>query len=214
MSPDAPQFNFFVNDRKATAIAPSATGVVFGLSYPAIFPATIGYATIPSGSVKVDAKVTDSSTVMPGALLKSTTENFAANRFYTYAIFDSVNRIQTVMVEDDPSLPDPSKAYFRLANFIGNGTIRVEMTKTNTSPGQVLRNYPDLTTKTVTSFDSLTAGGATYKVMLYNASNVKLDSINAFTPTATKKYTIYARGVMGLTGTNTRRPIITNYINF
>lgn len=214
MSPDAPQFNFFVNNIKASATAPTTSGVVQGYVFPAIYPATIGYASVPSGSVTIVAKVTDSSIITPGAVLNTTTENLTANRFYTYAIFDSVSRIQSVLVEDDPSVPDTSKAYFRLGNFIGNGPVRIEFTKTNTAAGPVSRNFPNLTPKTVTNFDSLSAKGATYKVMMYNSANVKLDSISAFTPTATKKYTIYARGVLGLTGTNTRRPIITNYINF
>lgn len=119
-------------------------------------------------------------------------------------------------MEDDPTVADATKAYIRVANFISNSPVKVEVVKTSTG-NTFSATYNNLAFKSVSNFNSLGAGaGQTYRVYLRNpATDAKLDSISAFVPTNTKKYTIYARGVMGQTGsTNTRRPIITNYINF
>ncbi len=66
---------------------------VLGLTYPSLYPATIGYATLPPGSLKIEAKVTDSSTVMPGAILFTATQAFAANKFYTFALVDTFTKV-------------------------------------------------------------------------------------------------------------------------
>ena len=79
-------------------------------------------------------------------------------------------------------------------------------------------SYPNLAFKSVTAFDTLAAGaGQVYKIYLkHPISDKRLDSISAFTPTPSKKYTIYTRGVAGLpdSTTNAKRPIITSYTNF
>jgi len=216
MSPDAPNINFFANGIKFSAVVPTIGGVVLGTGYPAIYPATIGYATIAGGAVKIDAKVPDSAAVMPGQVVFTSSPTFAATKFYTYALVDSLSRLTAVVVEDDPTVADASKAYIRIANFIPNSPVKVEVVKTSTG-NAYNATYDNLAFKSVSVFDSLGAGtGQTYRVFLRNpVTNAKLDSISAFVPINTKKYTIYARGVLGQTGsTNSRRPIITSYINF
>ncbi|MEJ7671801.1 MAG: hypothetical protein WKF59_03625 [Chitinophagaceae bacterium] len=47
---------------------------------------------MPPGSLKIEAKVTDSSTVMPGAVLLAATQTFAANKFYTFALVDTFTK--------------------------------------------------------------------------------------------------------------------------
>ncbi len=131
LSPDAPQVNFFANSAKVSAVAPSATNAVLGFVYASVYPGAVGYATIPSGSVKVDSKVPDSSLVTPGAVILSTTQSFDPLKFYTYAIVDSLSKISAVVVEDDPTVADPTKAYFRIANFVSNNpTVKIEIVKT------------------------------------------------------------------------------------
>lgn len=218
LSPDAPMVNFFVDNKKISAIAPTATNVVQGIVFPAIYPNAIGYTTLPSGSMKIDAKVIDSSAVRPGEIIATITPVFEPRKFYTVAIVDSMHKISTVAFEDDPSVPDPTKAYFRVANFTSNSNtsnIKIEIQKTS-GGFPYSKVYPAVTYKSVTAFDTLSAGGGQiYKVYLKDAvTDAKLDSISAFTPTPSKKYTIFSRGVAGLTGTNTKRPIITSYTNF
>lgn len=215
MSPDAPQVNFIVNGSKVTAVPPTATNAVQGLAFPSFYPATVGYATFASGAAKIDAKVPDSSTVTPGAIIFTGTQTFEANKYYTYALVDSIKRLNALVVEDDPRIPDPAKAYFRVANLIPNGNVKIEIIKTSTGNPYSI-TYPNVAFKSFSPFDTLGAGaGQIYRVFLRNRqTDVKLDSIAAFTPSNTKKYTIYARGVLGLTGTNVRRPIISVYTNF
>jgi hypothetical protein len=221
MSPDVPQVNFFTNDTKATSVAPSATNVVFGMSFPSIYPNLIGYASVPAGSIKVDVKVPDSSSVLPGTLILSNTQTLAANKYYTYALVDSMKRISSVLVEDDPSVPDPTVSYFRLANFVVSSPVKIEFIKTSTGPGATSKVYSSVGYKSVSAFDTLTASGAIYKILLRNpTTDARLDSISAFTPIATKKYTIYCRGILQqppllpLPVTDPKRPIITSFTNF
>ncbi len=216
MSPDAPSLNFIANGQKSTSVTPTTSGVVLGMLFPTIYPATIGYASLNSGALKIEAKVPDSAIVMPGQVVFTNTPTFNANKFYTYALVDSLSRLSAIVVEDDPTVADPSKAYFRVANFIPNSPVKIEIVKTSTG-NPYTATYNNLAFKAVSSYDTLGAGaGQTYRVYLKNpVTDVKLDSISGLVPLNTKKYTIYCRGVMGQTGsTNSRRPIITNYINF
>lgn len=216
LSPDAPQVNFFANNAKVTAVAPNSSGAELGLVYPAFSPGTAAYTSITPGSNKIEAKVPASSTVMPGAVLISTTQNFDSKKYYTYVVLDSLSKLSTVVVEDDPSIPDPTKAYFRLANFVSNSAaVKIEIVKVSAGT-PFSKVYPSVSFKSISAFETLEGGnGEIYKVYLRNpTTDAKLDSISAFTPSNNKKYTIYTRGVFGLTGTNAKRPIISNYVNF
>lgn len=217
LSPDAPQINLIANGSKISGVAPNATGAVQGIAFPLLYPAAVGYATLTSGSVKLEVKVPDSSAVTPGALLLSTTQNFDAGKFYTYAIVDSLSKLSAVVVEDNPVVGDITKAYFRVANFVSNNSsVKIEILKTSTGTA-FSKVYPNVAFKSVSTFEELEAGtGQVYKIYLANpVTNARLDSIAAFTPTNTKKYTIFTRGVFGQSGsTNTKRPIITSYTNF
>lgn len=217
MSPDAPSINFYVTGTKSTAVL-TATGatVVLGMVFPSLYPATTGYATLPPGSLKIEAKVTDSSITMPGAIISTSTQTFDVNKFYTYVLLDSLNKITTAVAEDDPNVPDTSKAYFRLADFVSNSaSVKIEIFKTSTGY-PYSKVYPSVAYKSFSTYDTLAAGaGQVYKIYLKNpTTDAKLDSISAFIPIQTKKYTIYCRGVMGLPVSNAKRPIITSYTNF
>ena len=152
---------------------------------------------------------------MPGEVLLTTTQTLDAGKFYTYVVMDSVSRMTSVLVEDDLSVPNTAVPYYRLANFTSNSpTMKIEIRKTtgSTYPFTVV-STTDLAFKSVTPFSEMEAA-TTYRIYLLNPTNdAKLDSISAFAPTAGRKYTIYTRGVLGYTGTNTRKPIITSYTN-
>jgi hypothetical protein len=216
LSPDAPTVNFFVNSGKISGAAPTATNAVTGMAFGGFFPANVGYVSLPSGSLKIDAKVPDSSLVMPGALLLSNTQTFDAKKSYTFVLMDSLSKLTSVIIEDDLSVPDLTKAYFRVANFIHNGPVKVEITKTSSDYAMAPKSFASIASKTALPFDSLGASaGQVYKILMrHPVTDARLDSIVGFTPGAGKKYTFYARGVIGQSGsTNTRRPLIFSMTN-
>lgn len=213
MSPGAVSINFFANNAKVTASAPagSTATIVTGMPYPGLYPNTIGYATIPSGALKIDAKVPDSAAQMPGATILSLTQNFSSGKFYTFVLLDTVTQAKAILVEDDPTVGDPSKAYMRVANFTADSAINVVVTKTSAGYAYT-KTYPNVAAKTVLPFDSLGAGqGQVYSVSFRRASNnVQLLSITSFAPAPTKKYTFYMRGLVRTTST-TGSGIYTNF---
>ena len=213
MSPGSPQINFFANSTKASAIASASSGAEAGIIYNSSYPAPIGYATLPSGSIKIDAVVPAASTVMPGATIMSTTQAFDATKFYTLVMLDTFTKATPLVVQDDPTVPDATKAYFRVANFLASAPVKVEISKTSAGY-PYSKTFASLGSKTVLAYDSLGAGsGQLYKILLRNAAtDARLDSIINFTPAMAKKYTFYVRGGVATTGTT--RPLIGSYTNF
>lgn len=199
MSPGAASINFFANGTKISATTPTGTGalVVTGMAYPAIFPNTIGYSTIPSGSLKIDAKVPDSAAVMPGTTVLSSTQNFTAGKFYTLAMVDTVTQAKTLLVEDDPTVADQTKAYLRVANFAADSAINVVVLKTSAGYAYS-KTYTNVNSKTVLAFDSLGAGaGQVYSISFMRpANNAVISTLTNFAPSQTKKYTLYVRGLL------------------
>ena len=213
LSPDAPAFNLRVDSTKTVGVLATTVGVESGMVFGNIFPSlTGGYAFVPSGQHTVSARVPASSTTLPGQTIVSKSFTFDPDKFYTVAVIDSLSKLDAVIVEDNLSIPDTSKAYFRIANFMMKGTADVEFTST-TIAGYAF-NKNGLAYKSVSNFDTLSAG--TYKIMLRaNGSATKLDSITAFAPAKGRKYTLYTRGVVGQTGsTNTRGPLIFQMTNY
>ena len=118
-----------------------------------------------------------------------------------------------MVVEDDPIVADPAKAYLRVANFVSNNAaMKIEIVKTSTGT-PFSKVYPNVAFKSVSAFEELEGGGGqVYKVYLKNPiTDVKLDSITAFTPTNTKKYSLYSFGVFGQA---TKGPKISTFTNF
>lgn len=215
LAPGSPQLNFFANGIKITASAATGTGAITGMAYPSIYPTVIGYTTLPAGSIKLDAKVTDSSAIAPGLVVLSATQTFQINKFYTFALIDTFTNASLVFVEDDPNVPDQTKAYMRLGNFIADGDITVQVTKTSADYAYT-KTYSNVTSKTVLPFDSIGAGnGQIYKIVMFRASNnARLDSIVGFNPIQSKKYTFYARGLLRVASPSANRPLISVLTTF
>ncbi len=212
MSPDAPLFNLMVDSIRAITVLETAPNVESGIAFGAIVPSTSdGYSIVPGGTHTVSAKVTSTSATLPNQTIVSKSANLAEGKFYTIAVVDSVSRLDAVIVEDDLNVADTSKAYFRIANFMVNGSADVEFVGTGTGSYNFTKN--GIAFKNVTNFDTLKS--ATYKIYLRaNGSATKLDSITAFAPTKARKYTLYVRGVSGQTGSsNTKRPLIFQMTN-
>jgi hypothetical protein len=215
LAPGSPGINFFANGTKTSAFAPSTTGAETGMAYGAIYPSAIGYVTIPGGSVKIDAIVPAASTVMPGATLLSTTQNFEANKFYTVVLLDTFTQVKSVVFEDDPTVADATKAYLRVANFMADSAINIVITKTS-ADYPYSKTYNNVAPRTILAYDSLGAGsGQVYKIEYKRASNNALIStLTSFTPSPTKKYTFYTRGLLRLPTTNASGPSSGVYTNF
>lgn len=213
LSPNAPALNILVDSTKTVGVLSTnsiESGMVFGNIFPSL---SGGYAFIPGGQHTLSAKVPASSTTLPGQTITSKQFTFQEGKFYSVAIVDSLSRLDAVIVEDDLSIPDTSKSYFRIANFMNNGTADVELTN-SAIPG-FIANKNGLVYKSVSNFEEITAIGS-YKVLLRaNGSATRLDSITAFSPAKGRKYTLYTRGVVGQTGSsNTKRPLIFQMTNY
>lgn len=216
LSPDAPSFNLYVDSlRAATVLAPSAnteSGLAFGSIVPSL---SGGYAKVPGGAHTVSVRVPSTSLTYTGQTLFGKAATLQTGKFYTIAVIDSLtavggNKLDAVIVEDDLSVPDTSKAYFRIANFMVRGSADVEFTGTAGGYNFMKNGIPY---KDVTKFDTITP--ATYKILLRAASTTtRLDSITAFAPTKGRKYTLYVRGVVGQPVSSTRRPLIFQMTNY
>lgn len=212
LSPDAPLFNIMVDSIRALTVVGTAPDVESGIGFGALVPSLVGgYSIVPGGTHTISAKVPSTSPTLPGQTILSKSATLAEGKYYTIAIIDSLKRLDAVVVEDDLSIPDATKAYFRIANFMLNGTADVEFIPITAGAAPLTRN--GIAYKNVSAFEAVQE--ASYKVMLRaNGSSTKLDSIASFTPLNGKKYTLYTRGVVGQTGsTNTRRPLIFQMTN-
>lgn len=209
MSPDAPLFNVMVDSIRAAAVLETAPNVQSGLAFGSVVPSTSdGYGIVPGGSHSVTGVVPSTSTTLPGQTIFTKTANLASGKYYTVAVVDSLSRIDAIIVEDNLSVPDTSKAYFRIANFIPNTTADVEFTGTTGGYNFSKNGIPF---KSIGAFDTVTS--ATYKIYLRtNGSTAKLDSIITFAPAKGRKYTLYARGVSGNT-TAAKKPLIFQLTN-
>ena len=211
LSPDAPLFNIMVDSIRALTVVETAPNVESGISFGLVVPSlSSGYSISPSGTHTVSAKVPWTSTTLPGQTIVTKAANFEQGKYYTIAIADSLNavpasRLDAVIIEDNLSIPDATKSYFRILNFMLKGTADVEFVGP-AGGSSFTRN--NLAFKSVSQFEPIDE--ATYKIYLRaNGSATKLDSIAAFTPVKGRKYTLYTRGVVGQTGsTNTKRPLI------
>lgn len=210
MSPDAPLFNMYVDSIRAITVLESAPDVETGIAFGSVVPSlsnSYSYSIVPGGTHAISAKVPSTSTTLAGQTILTKSSNLVQGKYYTIAVVDSLSKLDAVIVEDDLNVPDTSKAYFRIANFLVRGSADVEFTGTN----NFTRN--GIAFKNVTSFETVPQGS--YKIFLRaNGATAKLDSITSFAPLKGKKYTLYSRGVVGQTGsTNTKRPLISQIQN-
>jgi hypothetical protein len=200
VAPGTPSVNFFVNGEKISGRAATGTGATTGVAYGSMFPIStnVAYASVPSGDLKVDARVIDSSLVMPGALILSRTQGFTPGKFYTYVLLDTVTQATALIVEDSLGVAIPTKAYVRIGNFTADSAFTIQLTKTSVTDFAYTKTYANIPQKSVTSFDTVSAGSSqVYKFELRRASNNALiTTLSNFTPSPAKKYTVYVGGLL------------------
>ncbi|MEO8795383.1 MAG: DUF4397 domain-containing protein, partial [Daejeonella sp.] len=102
-SPDAPQFNFYVNGTKITAGLASSTGVEQGMAYSATgLPTSFGYSNFEPGALVFKSLVAPSSTtVAAGTELFTTNLSVEADKYYSLFAMDSLSRITPVVFTDN-----------------------------------------------------------------------------------------------------------------
>ncbi len=206
LSPDAPLFNIMVDSLRALTVIETGADVESGLGFGAVVPSlSNGYSIVPAGTHTISAKVPSTSAILPNQTIVSKSANLVQGKYYTIAVVDSLSKLDALIIEDNLGIPDTSKTYFRIFNFMMKGTADIEF---QGSAGGYNFSKNGIPFKTVSNFDTLTQG--TYKIFLRaNGSATKLDSITAFAPSKGRKYTLYTRGVVGQTGSsNTKRPLI------
>jgi hypothetical protein len=174
-SPDAPGVDILVDN----AIAASNL----------TFPNSVGYATLNSGTRNIKVNVTGTSTTALQANL-----NLAADKNYSIFAVNTVSSIEAIVLEDDLTSPASGKAHVRFIHLSPNAPA-VDITLTD---GTVV--FGDYIFKEASAFTPLNAATHNLQVRLKGTSTVVLELPN-IALTAGKIYTIFAKGLVGGTGT-------------
>lgn len=174
-SPDAPGVDILVDN---TVAAANLT-----------FPNSVGYATLNSGTRNVKVNVTGTSTTALEANL-----NLAANKNYSVFAVNTVSAIEAIVLEDDLTTPASGKSHVRFLHLSPDAP-SVDITLTD---GTIV--FGDYTFKEASAFTPLDAGTYNLQVRLAGTSTVVLELPN-IALTAGKIYTVFAKGLVGGTGT-------------
>ncbi|HRN27377.1 MAG: DUF4397 domain-containing protein [Ignavibacteriaceae bacterium] len=174
-SPDAPGVDLLVDN------------VVAGTNLT--FPNSTNYLEVNSGTRNVKVNVTGTSTTALEANL-----NLAADKNYSVFAVNNVAMIEAVVVEDNLTSPASGKAHVRFIHLSPNAP-EVDIT-TNTG-AVVFGNY---VFKQASAFTPLDAGTYDLQVRLAGTSTVVLE-LPGIALTAGKIYTVFAKGLVGGSGT-------------
>lgn len=174
-SPDAPGVDLLVDNTVA------GTNLTF--------PNSTGYLEVNSGTRNVKVNVAGTSTTAIEANL-----TLAADKNYSVFAVNNVASIEAVVLEDDLTTPASGKAHVRFLHLSPNAPA-VDITL---SDGTVV--FGDYTFKEASAFTPLNAGTYNLQVRLAGTSTVVLD-LPGISLTAGKIYTVFAKGLVGGTGT-------------
>ena len=184
--PDGPAIDLFVNDAKLNGAA---------VTYGAAFPGN-EYSVLTPGSAVVRVSTVASGTVAAQSIV-SATAPVEADKYYTVAAAGTTAAPTAVVFTDDVSLPDPSKAYYRVINLISGGPavdfgLVTGPLISNVATGKAsdfVAVVPSATLGSVYTFQVRPVGITTPLLTLPNIS-----------PGVGRKYTILLRGIIGRTG--------------
>jgi hypothetical protein len=175
-SPDAPGVDLLVDNTVA------GTNLTF--------PNNTGYLSVNAGTRNVKVNVTGTSTTVIQANL-----NLAANKNYSVFAVNQVSAIEPLVLEDDLTAPASGKAHVRFIHLSPNAPA-VNITLTD---GTIV--FGNVAFKGSINFTPLNAG--TYNLQVRDAATnqtVVLELPN-ITLQAGKIYTVFAKGLLGGTGT-------------
>jgi len=174
-SPDAPGVDLLVDNTVA------GTNLTF--------PNSTGYLEINSGTRNIKVNVTGTSTTALEANL-----NLAADKNYSVFAVNNVSTIEAVVLEDNLTSPASGKAHVRFVHLSPDAPA-VDITLTD---GTVV--FGDYIFKEASAFTPLNSGNYDLQVRLAGTSTVVLDLPN-IALTAGKIYTVFAKGLVGGSGT-------------
>jgi Domain of unknown function (DUF4397) len=174
-SPDAPGVDLLVDN------AVAGTNLTF--------PNSTGYLEVNSGTRNVKVNVTGTTTTALQANL-----NLAADKNYSVFAVNNVAMIEAVVLEDNLTSPASGKAHVRFIHLSPNAPA-VDITLTD---GTVV--FGDYIFKEASAFTPLNAATYNLQVRLAGTTTVVLDLPN-IALTAGKIYTVFAKGLVGGSGT-------------
>lgn len=196
--PDGPAIDLFVNDAKVNGAA-----VTYGTNFPGN-----EYAVVAPGSAVVRVSTVASGTVAAQAIV-SATAPVEADKYYTMAAAGTVAAPTAVVFADDVSLPDVSKAYYRVINLISGG-LAVDFGPATGAP-LIANVAAGKASDFVAVVPSATLGSAyTFQVRPTSTTALVGTALVNVTPGIGRKYTILVRGIAGRTGA--QAPTATLYI--
>lgn len=177
VSPTAPHLSLYVNSSAFD------TGLVFGTytPYVAANPGTYDFSVYAPGTTTPSLKSTVAIDV---------------NKYYSYFIIDSFNKVQSAFVQDVFKAPSGDSAYVRFFNFCPNSNA-LTLAQTSGAAFSAGRIFNDQANNPqYIAFAEVKAGA--YSFDLKNASDSVLKT-QSITLVGGKVYTLFAKGIIGST---------------
>jgi hypothetical protein len=184
---DGPAIDVFANDAKINGAALSY-GNLFPTEYSVVAPGTVNMkvATPASGSVAA-------VTVLTAPL---SLEN---DKYYTIAATGSSTAPAGLLVQDDLSVPDPTKNYIRVLNLLTTGQ-SVDLAVGTAAP--LISNVaPRTSSPYVAVAPNVSTAPYALQTRLTSTTTVVGATLNYSNPNVGRKFTIVVRGAVGRTGT-------------
>lgn len=183
---DGPAIDVFANDAKINGAA-LTYGNPFPTEYSVVAPGTVNMkvATPASGSV---AAVTILTAPLP-------LEN---DKYYTIAATGSSTAPAGLLVQDDLSVPDPTKNYIRVLNLLTTGQ-SVDLAVGTAAP--IISNVaPRTSSAYVAVAPNVSTAPYALQTRLSSTTTVVGATLNYSNPNVGRKFTIVVRGAVGRTG--------------
>lgn len=182
---DAPRANFYLDSKKVTAVAPTATDVVLGNAYGTVYPSN-AYAVVPAGSFNMSAVDTVAGKGTADVLATAPV-SLSANKFYSAYLVGTKGNYETFYVEDALPAPNYDKIWWRFMNTMANMpfavdayAVRAAIPATATKPAEpeeIIELGKNLGFKQHGQYVQLKPGSYTFKVYPagteYNPSTTK-----------------------------------------
>lgn len=186
-----PNVFMYQNGKKINGSTSGSSSLVYG----GISPLTTTYSLLPVGSVffqGIMARVSGSTPApIAGDTVFTATQGFAAGKYYSLFLTDTVPTPSIKAVEDDMTLPDTGKYKIRFGNFISNPTESYSVWSRR--EGKLILD--NISYKTVSNFISLSipTGLDTFDLRK-TGTTINISSINSFSPVQQRIYTLFSRG--------------------
>ena len=133
---------------------------------------------------------------------------FDADKYYTVAAAGTAAAPVAVVINDDLSIPDASKAYIRIINLVSNGP------GVDLAIGTAAPLVSNVAYKSASDFVAVAPANSSAPLIVQVRSTGTTTLLGAaitnFTALAGRKYTILVRGLVGKTGA--QAPTVNSYI--